>query len=335
MALEQLSGRLRALLIPGVITFGGLVLVWGAVRLVRGPTTSVALPSPTGTPTAGTPLLEADTFQRADLVLPSAEVDGDADGLSDALEELYRTDPLVSDTDGDGYIDGTEVANGYDPTIPSPNDKVGLKLTGAASPGPTTSPGSPPPAPTPLPAPTLTEQFFSQTGIAPSKENLFASSSQLEEFVADVNARGFLPAISDEDIQTTSAEGKAAIKAYLDGISLPQNPALKSVTATDIASAFQTFTKNRDVAPLDRVLADLAGNVEALRAVRAPSEVRTLHKTYLAAAISLRDNARALKGFQADIVGAIVAASRIEGLRGIFAEIERDIKALEKKYGIT
>ena len=42
-------------------------------------------------------------------------VDTDNDGLTDDQEELYGTDINNSDTDGDGYIDGDEVKNGYNP----------------------------------------------------------------------------------------------------------------------------------------------------------------------------------------------------------------------------
>jgi hypothetical protein len=45
-----------------------------------------------------------------------AEVDSDDDGLSDLKEiHIYGTDFENIDTDGDGYIDGDEVKNGYDP----------------------------------------------------------------------------------------------------------------------------------------------------------------------------------------------------------------------------
>lgn len=50
--------------------------------------------------------------------------DRDGDGLSDAEEYLYGTDPNNPDTDGDGYSDGVEVAAGYDPLKPSPGDKI-------------------------------------------------------------------------------------------------------------------------------------------------------------------------------------------------------------------
>lgn len=48
--------------------------------------------------------------------------DLDYDGLTGWEENLYRTDPNNPDTDNDGYLDGEEVAAGYDPTKPAPND---------------------------------------------------------------------------------------------------------------------------------------------------------------------------------------------------------------------
>jgi len=50
--------------------------------------------------------------------------DHDFDGLADWEEEIYKTDPNNPDTDGDGYLDGEEVASGFDPTKKAPNDKL-------------------------------------------------------------------------------------------------------------------------------------------------------------------------------------------------------------------
>jgi hypothetical protein len=46
-------------------------------------------------------------------VLPAP--DADEDGLSDEEEDLFGTHIRIPDTDGDGYIDGAEVMNLYDP----------------------------------------------------------------------------------------------------------------------------------------------------------------------------------------------------------------------------
>ena len=43
------------------------------------------------------------------------KIDSDSDGLSDMLESIYGTDINNPDTDGDGYTDGEEVDNGYNP----------------------------------------------------------------------------------------------------------------------------------------------------------------------------------------------------------------------------
>lgn len=57
----------------------------------------------------------------------TADEDTDNDGISDLEESFFYTDFNNPDTDGDGYLDGEELASGYDPRIPAPNDvKPGL-----------------------------------------------------------------------------------------------------------------------------------------------------------------------------------------------------------------
>ena len=54
--------------------------------------------------------------------LPGGSVDfskdSDNDGLADELEKIYGTDLNNPDTDGDGFKDGEEVKNGYNPKGP-------------------------------------------------------------------------------------------------------------------------------------------------------------------------------------------------------------------------
>lgn len=49
---------------------------------------------------------------------PSASSDLDQDGLTYQEEQTYKTDPNNPDTDGDSYLDGEEVVNGYNPNGP-------------------------------------------------------------------------------------------------------------------------------------------------------------------------------------------------------------------------
>jgi hypothetical protein len=61
----------------------------------------------------------------ADIALGDRTTDADNDGLDDDEERyIWGTDPRNSDTDGDGYMDGTEVTNGYDPYSNSASRQV-------------------------------------------------------------------------------------------------------------------------------------------------------------------------------------------------------------------
>jgi hypothetical protein len=53
-----------------------------------------------------------------------ASVDPDKDGLLDWQELLYKSNPQIADTDGDGTNDGDEIKEGRDPSIAGPNDKL-------------------------------------------------------------------------------------------------------------------------------------------------------------------------------------------------------------------
>jgi len=50
-----------------------------------------------------------------DITTKLKETDTDQDGLNDYLESIYGTSLFNPDTDGDGYLDGEEVENGYNP----------------------------------------------------------------------------------------------------------------------------------------------------------------------------------------------------------------------------
>lgn len=64
---------------------------------------------------------EVDVRDAGDAIVASirsTESDVDGDGLTDAEEGFYGTDPRNADTDHDTYSDGVEVASDYDPTGP-------------------------------------------------------------------------------------------------------------------------------------------------------------------------------------------------------------------------
>jgi len=50
--------------------------------------------------------------------------DADADGLINADEKIWGSNPNNPDTDADGFKDGEEVQTNHNPTVASPNDKL-------------------------------------------------------------------------------------------------------------------------------------------------------------------------------------------------------------------
>ncbi len=104
------------------ITSSAVLSLEGGSYPVRPPTT-VSKPSPVS-PAAPVEPMPAPQ-PRPEPSLPtrpydSNSADRDADGLTDAAENNYHTDPDNFDTDGDGFRDGAEIKAGYDPINPAP-----------------------------------------------------------------------------------------------------------------------------------------------------------------------------------------------------------------------
>ncbi len=76
----------------------------------------------------------ADAWQtQYSINIQSGEQDSDFDGITDALEYQYGTNPLLSDTDGDGFSDAQEILDfGTDPLVPNTKEEIAqeLKITG-------------------------------------------------------------------------------------------------------------------------------------------------------------------------------------------------------------
>lgn len=312
--------KVSVAIIPGLVTAAVLFGGWGITKFVQ----SARAPAPTPTPS---PMATAAPFAVSlpspGFPLPVLRADTDSDGLPDDLERIYRTDPQVADTDNDGYPDGLEVTNGYDPTKPSPGDKLTVVSPAPASAGAT--------AGVPL---TYTEQFLSRTGLPRDPQSLL-KSEELGGFIAETNARGFLPDVPTSELKVTGAAGKTAVARYLDAVSIPQNKRIAPVSAEEISAAFTTLTSTKDDKLLKNLLEKLATNVAELKKAPVPGEALALHQQYVAASLSLKDNAEKFLAYQTDYVGALVAASRIDTLRGVFRAVADGVKELEKKYGIS
>ena len=78
----------------------------------------------TSTAAAPTTTIVTNNLEFPSQLLADA-IDTDSDGISDvAEEEIFKTDPILADTDGDKYPDGLEIDNLYDPNGFSPKKLI-------------------------------------------------------------------------------------------------------------------------------------------------------------------------------------------------------------------
>lgn len=137
-----LVGGKKMLIIWGIVAFvilggGGLaalLLLPGkpkpapAEQPLATPEPTLSTPEGVGTPIPAAPGIEAVPPPPAPepILAPAiptdivSSTDTDFDGLTDVEEALYTTDPAKADRDSDGYLDGQEVENLYNPTGNAP-----------------------------------------------------------------------------------------------------------------------------------------------------------------------------------------------------------------------
>lgn len=107
-----------------ILVSGGVILllaIGGGIWWLRSRNTEPAVYEQAATSSQAEP---------APAVEPSGPLDSDGDGIPDAEEATYKTDPHNYDTDGDGYSDGYEIANGMDPLKPNVYNNPNRPLPG-------------------------------------------------------------------------------------------------------------------------------------------------------------------------------------------------------------
>src|SRR3989338_1249295 len=188
-----MKSKLRKLIRPGlfllfiVLAIYGAFSAWGSPKLRN---------------------LRASIFSSAQNEPPESFVasflhDKDGDGLSDAKELIYGTKNGLADSDSDGYTDGAEVENGYDPTI-----------VGSAKINENTKLSS-----------NLTIEYFSWAMNKTGDKDPRLDEKQIEKFLEEKQLDVFiLSDIPDREIKISSSSGEEAVRNYLNEFSTIQLP---------------------------------------------------------------------------------------------------------------
>lgn len=214
--------------------------------------------------------------------------DSDNDGLKDWQEmQLYNSDPCKTDTDGDGYLDGEEVASGYDPAKKAPGDEL---------------PGTTPKNTRPLPDDiNLTQELqqklkdkivqnklspFSADGKVLSGQEL-ESNTMIQQAAQEVSNYGdpFAPdKIDDDQIKIGEDNSIEAIQRYIVKAApyfITGNIDGEAATSRNEGQIFSNAVENGDFTEIDRGLKGYTENYEELKNLTVPSDLAPLHKEQL------------------------------------------------------
>lgn len=291
-------------LIIGLLVVLIVGIVGGTVALILQRLRSDVEPTPTITP--GT-LRPADSGSQQ-VANPAGDDDGD--GLSNADERLWGSDPRNSDTDGDGFKDGEEVASRHNPTIAGPNDVLPTGFEPGQNIQPLTE------------APLQIDQLFADNlDLTGGNRNLTeAYKTQIKESdrsPATMNAYiqqqpiiTKLPTVRDDAIVVSPNTSSFATTNYVATAGDLSTLANKEALQYGIDQLFQ----NNDPSLIRGMAAQVRAYQAALRAQQTPANAVATQKVLLGYTELLAATFDQLALFPQDPVKALVALRQLEAI---------------------
>lgn len=236
--------------------------------------------------------------------------DTDADGLTNADEKIWGTNPNAQDTDNDGFKDGEEVAANHNPTIPSPNDK----LPAGFVPGQNIAPleGS-------APSQTSFESFFADNvDLTGGKTNLTQEYARtvpdkdkspvtFAQFISAQPITTSLPRVNDAAI-STQADSPLALSQYLE--TAGNIDAITDITRLRIAT--KDFYDNRNVYGFTTLAEAVAVFESQLVLQQPPQEALQYHKLLIGYCELLAATFRQVTVYPQDQVKAMVGLRQLD-----------------------
>jgi len=240
--------------------------------------------------------------------------DFDHDGLKNWEEETWRTNPNNPDTDGDGYLDGEEVASGYDPTKKAPGDELPDKKTKSRRPE----------------SGNLTQVFVSvleeKIGfgqIAPfidAEGNLLAIGSQVQPatqgefdealvrvmppFVYELTE----PPIKNEDIKIGQKDDRKTIEKYMkEFLTILENTELFNQQNESDETIMQKAIEDKDFTLSNIAALSYKQVYEQVLQLEVPLSVLDAHKNFIKAAYSMYKVHENMKEIDKDPLKTIIA----------------------------
>jgi len=232
--------------------------------------------------------------------------DSDNDGLMDWQEATWQTDPCRADTDGDGYVDGEEVASGYSPLQPAPDDELSDR-------------DSINPRPLPKNLTQALAQNLSEKTIKGGLENSLNSdilttpnqvvNTTIQKIINEAIQEFALPKISDEEINISEDNSPEAIQQYaletikaLEGWKNSQQGSFE--TEVDL---FSYVINNKDFSEINRRIDGYKKLYDDTRYIQTPSSLKNIQKQQMGTSMAMINIFKAVKNTDQDPIRATLA----------------------------
>jgi hypothetical protein len=232
--------------------------------------------------------------------------DDDLDRLSNAKEIIYGSLADAPDTDGDGYLDGEEVENGYDPIVAG---SAKLKERANLS---------------------VTIKYFLWLQEKQNIKDPKIENSLINKFLEDQPEVLKINYIDKNEIKFISQDDKEAVRAYLaelNKISLPEG----MISYKEIARSYSQDTIS--------LLEDILGKIELayldFTYLKTPLSAGKIQQGYLTIIREFSNIFSDLKFYRQDPVKIEVNLKKAQKLIELSEEIEKEKLELIKKFKIS
>jgi len=234
------------------------------------------------------------------MVLEAVDQDVDKDGLTNREESYWNTDFQNPDTDGDGYLDGEEIASGHNPSKAGPDDAL-------------------------LDAKNITNKSGALLVAGLSEGSLKTSSPRFDKSVDSIVDDLFYQSVINHDKTaladfvegniSTIGSDKASVQEYLQNM----NSMLESFWIEDlkgfvkVLNIFQDLDKTQDYKnpkftnAIDNEVTRFENQIKQLEAVQIPSTWVSTHSQLVVEMQSMTKNYILFKNLDNDPMQGVIA----------------------------
>lgn len=309
-------------LVVGIITFLIVGIVGGATVLVLQRLRDQGEQAPQ-------PAEEFGQLQEAELGSPQIveSADDDNDGLPNTEEVRWGSNPTNPDTDGDGYLDGEEIAARHNPIVPAPNDL----LPAEAAPSPA--------APTVVPGPlTNVDQYFAEgldltlgtKDFSEEYRDLYFEEQRTKETLLTYTQQQpivtQLPSPNDESIKKAAADSPSGMQAYLS----TAGNLTSFYPAKAFSEALVDLYQNRNPLKITSIAFIVRLHRKDLLTREVPPSAEPLHKLLLGYTELLAATYDQMARYPEDPVRSVVAMRQLEEIdRKYFPLLSDEVARLQ------